>query len=74
MNSYRVKRNSDGLLVENCPVNVGIKIGSFDCTANCKFNQNIKKEIYQGGFEIQFIRCSEHSKLSNENQQLTIEI
>jgi hypothetical protein len=74
MNSYKVKRDSDGLLTENCPVNVGIKIGSFDCTATCKNNQNTNKEIQNFAFETPVIRCSEHSKLSKENQQLTIEI
>ena len=74
MNSYKVKRNSYSLLTENCPVNVGVKIGSFDCTANCKNNQNTKKEIQNFGFETPVIRCSERSKLNKENEQLTIEI
>jgi len=74
MNSYKVKRDSDGLLTEKCPVNVGIKIGSFDCTANCKNNQNSKKEIQTQGFQIEFIKCSERSKLSNDPEQLTFKI
>jgi hypothetical protein len=74
MNSYKVKRDSDGLLTENCPVNVGIKIGSFDCTANCPHNQNTPCEMEKYGFGIINIKCSEKSKLSKENQQLTIEI
>jgi len=74
MNSYKVKRDSDGLLTENCPVNVGIKIGSFDCTSNCINNQNTPHEMAKYGFEIIHIKCSEREKLSKENQQLTIEI
>jgi hypothetical protein len=74
MNSYRVKRDSDGIPTENCPVNVGIKIGSFDCTATCRNNQNTKKEIQSQGFEIPFIKCSERSKLKKDHEQLTIEL
>ena len=44
---YKVKRNPDGTLAENCKENVGVKIGSFDCTANCPHNQNTKKEIQE---------------------------
>jgi hypothetical protein len=74
MNSYKVKRDSNGLLTENCPVSVGFKIGSFDCTATCRNNQNSKKEIQTLGFEVPIIKCSERSKLSKESEQLTIEI
>ena len=74
MNSYKVKRNFDDLLTENCPVNIGVKIGSFDCTATCKHNQNTKKEIHDGGLLTPFIRCSERSKLKTEDKQLTIKI
>jgi hypothetical protein len=72
MNSYKVKRDSDGLLTENCPVSVGFKIGSFDCTATCRNNQNTKKEIQTHGFEIPFIKCSE--RLKKDQEQLTIEL
>ena len=74
MNYYKVKRDSNGLLTENCPVSVGIKIGSFDCTANCKHNQNSKKEIQTHGFEIPIIKCSERSQLKKDNEQLQIEL
>jgi hypothetical protein len=72
MNTYQVKRDSNGLLTENCPVSVGFKIGSFDCTSTCKNNQNSKKEIQEVGFEMKIIKCLERSKLKNE--QLTIEL
>lgn len=69
MSGLKVKRDSDGKLTENCKENVGIKIGSFDCTANCPFNQNTKKEIQTEAFDLQFVKCSKiHSN------QLTIEI
>lgn len=74
MNRYKVKRDSNGLLTENCPVSVGFKIGSFDCTANCAYNQNSKKEIHEGGFEIPTIKCSERSQLKKDHEQLTIEL
>lgn len=74
MNRYKVKRDSNGLLTENCPVSIGFKIGSFDCTANCKHNQNSKKEIHEGGFEIPTIKCSERSQLKKDHEQLTIEL
>jgi len=74
MNTYKVKRNYDGFVSENCPVNFGVKIGSFDCTANCKHNQNSKKEIHEGGFEILIIKCSERSQLKNDQEQLKIEL
>lgn len=74
MNAYKVKRDSNGFLTENCPVSVGFKIGSFDCTANCKHNQNSKKEIQEGGFEILIIKCSERSQLKKDQEQLQIEL
>jgi hypothetical protein len=74
MNTYKVKRDPNGLLTENCPVSVGFKIGSFDCTANCKYNQTSKNEIQTHGFEIPIIKCSERSKLKKDNEQLTIEL
>ena len=70
MNSYRIKRDFDGLLTENCPVSVEFKIGSFDCTANCPHNENTKKEIQEQAFDLEFIRCSKISKPS----QLQIEL
>lgn len=69
MNSYKIKRNSDGTLAENCKENIGVKIGSFDCTANCPHNQNTKKEIQQQAFDLEFVRCSKI-----QSNQLTIEI
>lgn len=71
---YKVKRNSDGLLTENCPLNIGVKIGSFDCTANCKNNQNTPKEMERYGFEIPEIKCSKIDELPKQQNQLTIEI
>ena len=70
MNQYKIKRNPDGTLAENCKENIGVKIGSFDCTANCPNNQNTKKEIHEQAFDLEFVRCS---KIQN-NQQLTINI
>lgn len=69
MNQYKIKRNSDGTLAENCKENIGVKIGSFDCTANCPHNQNTKKEIQQQAFDLEFVRC-----LKIQSNQLTIEI
>ena len=69
MNQYKIKRNSDGTLAENCKENIGVKIGSFDCTANCPHNQNTKKEIHQQAFDLEFVRC-----LKIKINQLTIEI
>lgn len=69
MNAYRIKRDFDGLLTENCKVNVEVKIGSFDCTANCPHNQNTKKEIQEQAFDLEFVRCSKI-----QVNQLTLEI
>lgn len=74
MNAYKVKRNPDGWVTENCPIIPGIKIGSFDCTANCKNNQTPKKDIEYFGFDLPKIICSESHNLPQENQQLTIQI
>jgi len=71
---HKVKRKPDNTLEENCPVNVGVKIASFDCTANCKHNRNTPKEIQAGGFLIAEIKCDKASELPNQNEQLTIEI
>jgi len=66
----KIKRNPDGSLAENCKENIGVKIGSFDCTANCPHNQNTKKEIEKQAFDLEFVRCSKIQQQS----QLTIEI
>lgn len=66
---HKIKRNTDGTLAENCRENIGVKIGSFDCTANCKHNQNTKKEIQEQAFDLEFVRCSKI-----QSNQLTIEI
>jgi hypothetical protein len=71
---YRVKRNFDGWVIEDCPVNVGVKIGSFDCTANCPHNQNTPQEMQKYGFDIPEIKCKKADELPNQNNQLTIEI
>lgn len=57
MNEHKIIRNSNGSLAENCKENIGVKIGSFDCTANCPHNQNTKKEIQEQAFDLQFVRC-----------------
>jgi len=72
--AYKVKRNFDGWVIEDCPVNVGVKIGSFDCTANCPHNQNTPQEIQKYGFDIPEIKCKKADELPNQNNQLTIEI
>lgn len=69
MNDYKVKRDSDGNLSENCEENIGVKIGSFDCTANCPHNQNTKKEIQTEAFDLKIVRCSKI-----QSNQLTINI
>lgn len=69
MSDYPIKRDSDGMLTENCKENIGVKIGSFDCTANCKHNQNTKKEIQEQAFDLKVVRCP---KL--QSNQLTIEM
>jgi hypothetical protein len=72
--AYKVKRNFDGWVIEDCPVNVGVKIGSFDCTANCLHNQNTPQEMQKYGFDIPEIKCKKADELPNQNNQLTIEI
>ena len=67
---HKIKRNPDGTLAENCKVNVGVLIGSFDCTANCQHNQNTKKEIQEQAFDLEFVRCNK----IKSSEQLTIEI
>jgi len=66
----KIKRNPDGTLAENCKENIGVKIGSFDCTANCPHNQNTKKEIQEQAFDLVIVRCSKTIQLN----QLQIEI
>lgn len=68
MNEHKIKRNPDGTLSENCKENVGVKIGSFDCTANCPHNENTKKEIQEQAFDLEFVRCQK----INNNQLLII--
>lgn len=69
MHPYPVKRNPDGSLAENCKENAGVKIGSYDCTANCPHNQNSRKEIEEQAFELKEVKCSMIS-----DNQLTIDI
>ena len=66
----KIKRNPDGTLAENCKENVGVKIGSYNCTANCPHNQNTKKEIQEQAFDLVFVRCDK-IQISN---QIKIEI
>ncbi len=68
MTEIKTQRNPDGSLTQNCKENIGVKIGSYDCTANCPHNQNTKKEIHEQAFDLEVVRCS---KIKN---QLTIEI
>ena len=68
--AYKVKRNFDGWVIEDCPVNVGVKIGSFDCTANCPHNQNTTKEIHEQAFDLEFVRC----EAIMSKKQLVIEL
>ena len=70
MSEYKIKRNPEGILTENCKENIGVKIGSFDCTANCPNNQNTKKEIEEQAFELKRVRCSK----IQINNQLAINI
>ena len=66
----RVSRDYDGKLTASCKENIGLKIGSFDCTANCPHNENTRREIEEQAFDLEFVRCS---KIINQNQ-LQIEL
>jgi hypothetical protein len=68
MTEIKVQRNPDGSLTQNCKENIGVMIGSYDCTDNCPHNQNTKNEIHEQAFYLEVVRCS---KIKN---QLTIEI
>jgi hypothetical protein len=68
MSDIKIQRNPNGSLTQNCKENIGVMIGSYDCTANCPHNQNTKKEIHEQAFDLEVVRCS---KIKN---QLTIEI
>lgn len=70
MDDYLIKRNSNGWVIEDCPINVGVKIGSFDCTCNCPHNENSKKEIQEQSFDLEFVKCSKIQK----DEQLKIQI
>ena len=70
MNAIKINRNPDETLAENCKENIGVKIGSFDCTANCKYNQNTTAEIHEQAFNLEFVRCK---KITPANQ-LQIEL
>jgi len=69
MNKHKIRRDFDGAPIENCKENIGVKIGSFDCTANCPHNENTKKEIHKQAFDLEFVRCSKI-----KNNQLQIEL
>ena len=71
---YKVIRDSDSMLTQKCLVNIGVKIGSFDCTANCQHNKNTAKEMEKYGFEIPEIKCSKVAELPKQENQLTINI
>jgi hypothetical protein len=66
----KITRNPDGNLANNCKENIGVKIGSFDCTANCIHNKNSKKEIETEAFDLEFVKC----EVLKSNNQLQIEI
>lgn len=68
--TIKIRRDFDRALIENCKENIGVKIGSFDCTANCKHNQNTRKEIETEAFDLEFVRC----KAVEISNQLQIEI
>jgi len=70
MNSHKIKRNPDETLAENCKENIGVKIGSFDCTANCPHNRNTRKEIETQAFDLEYVKCD----AIITNNQLQIEI
>jgi len=70
MNKHKIRRNPDETLAENCKENIGVKIGSFDCTANCKHNQNTRKEIETQAFDLEYVKCD----VIITNNQLQIEI
>jgi len=70
MNEHKIRRNPDETLAENCKENIGVKIGSFDCTANCPHNKNTKREIEKQAFDLEFVRCDK----IQSNNQLTIEM
>jgi hypothetical protein len=38
-------RNKDSHLIANCKVNVGVTIGSYDCTANCPSMKILGKKL-----------------------------
>jgi len=70
-NLYEIKRDKAGRLLEICPVNLLFKIGSFDCTKNCKFNKNTKHEIEHYGPDLPKVRCPEIvSKISQPKLDL----
>lgn len=69
MNHQIIKRNPDGTLVENCTENIGVKIGSFECTANCPNNKNTRKEIEDQAFDLEIVRCDKI-----KSNQLKIEL
>lgn len=52
-----------------CPVNLQHKVGSFDCTANCKNNKNTRKEIELYAFDLPKVRCEAITKMVSNNQQ-----
>jgi hypothetical protein len=69
-NQSRIPRDYEGHLTKYCEVNVEVKIGSYDCTANCPHNENTRKEIEEEAFDLEFVRCS---KIQTQNQ-LQIEL
>jgi len=58
-NLYDVKRNEKGKLTEICPITLLCKVGSIDCTKDCKHNQNTKQELNHYGFDLPKVRCAE---------------
>lgn len=70
MGEYKIQRDFDQNVSENCKTNIGVKIGSFDCTANCPHNENTKKEIEKQAFDLEFVRCLK----IKTNDQLKIDI
>jgi hypothetical protein len=66
----KVRRDFDRALIESCKNNIRVKIGSFDCTANCIHNQNTRKEIETEAFDLEFVKC----EIAKGSNQLQIEI
>lgn len=68
MSLYDVKRNELGELTEICPVTLSCKVGSIECTKDCKFNKNTPKEIQHYAFELPKVRCYQIVELFRQKE------